>query len=45
MKGDIRAQRLERELLQKTIDTLESQTETQREKVKFCESRVAELEM
>lgn len=45
MKGDIRQQRHDRELLLKTIDTLSYQTECQRDKVATCERRISEMEL
>jgi hypothetical protein len=36
LKNDIKAQRFEKELLKKEIDTLKRQTEEQRIKVMFC---------
>lgn len=44
MKADIRQQRHDKEQLLKTIDGLTKQTEVQREKVNFCDTRIVEME-
>lgn len=44
MKADIRQQRHDREQHLKLIDNLKKNTEIQREKVDFCESRISEME-
>jgi len=44
MKADIRQQRHDKEQLLKTIDGLSKQTEIQREKVNFCDTRIVEME-
>lgn len=44
MKSDIRQQRHDKEQLLKTIDGLSKQTDTQRDKVNFCDARIVEME-
>jgi hypothetical protein len=44
LKADIKEQKLERQMLQKTLEQLYRSTEEQRAKVEFCKDRIIAME-